>query len=381
MSSSLPRPSRGALVAAFGALYLIWGSTYLAIRVAIETLPPFLMAGVRFLVAGLLLLAWVRIRRAPRPAPGEWRRAWITGGLLLLGGNGAVVWAEQWIPSGLVALLVASVPLWMVLVDWGWGRGARPTAGLLAGMAWGLVGVGLLVAGQGMGPRGAQGLVAAIAVLLGSVSWAVGSIVSRYAPPATSPQGATARQMVAGGVLLLGAGLLAGEAGRLDPSGVSARSLVALGYLVVFGSLVAFSAYVWLLRASTPARVSTYAYVNPAVALFLGWALAGEPLGPRTLVASAIVLSAVMIITRRSGPGPTPGTGAPEPARQDGLPRPAEVPSGAATADPMHDAAVVEAGSPERRPGGGGASAPVAPRVGGPHLSAAPADDRASGRG
>lgn len=318
-SSTASRPSRGALLFAFAALYLVWGSTYLAIRVAIETLPPFLMAGARFLVAGGLLLAWVRFRGGPPPRPGEWRRSWITGGLLLVGGNGAVVWAEQWIPSGLVALLVASVPLWMVLVDWLWGRGPRPSAGLLLGMGWGLFGVGLLVAGQGMGPGGPLGIVAGFVVVGGSISWAVGSILARYAPPASSPQGATARQMLAGGALLALAGVLTGEIGRLDPAAISLRSALALAYLVVFGSLVAFSAYVWLLQVSTPARVSTYAYVNPAVALFLGWALAGEPVGPRTLVASAIVLSAVMMITRRSGPGRSPNTGAPERLQGPGM--------------------------------------------------------------
>jgi drug/metabolite transporter (DMT)-like permease len=294
-------PSTLLLVAAFGALYFIWGSTYLAIQVAIETLPPFLMAGVRFVVAGTLLLSWVKVRGGPPPARGEWRQAWITGGLLLAGGNGALVWAEQWIPSGLAALLVASVPLWMVLVDWLWGEGARPTAGLLAGLVWGLFGVGVLVAGQGMGPAGPLGVWAALVVLGGSISWAFGSILSRYGPPASSPGGGIARQMLAGGVLLLGMALVTGEGARFQPSGISVASLAAVAYLVVFGSLVAFSAYIWLLRASTPARVATYAYVNPAVALFLGWALAGEPLGPRTLVASAIVLSAVMWITARSG--------------------------------------------------------------------------------
>lgn len=300
-------------MAAFAALYLIWGSTYLAILVAIETLPPFLMAGVRFVIAGAILLAWVRLRGGPAGNPGEWRNAWITGGLLLVGGNGAVVWAEQWIPSGLAALLVASVPLWMVVVDWLWGKGSRPGVGLILGMLWGLVGVGLLVAGEGMGPGGTMGVLAAMVVVLGSISWAFGSIRARYAPAASSPQGGTARQMLAGGALLVLLGLITGEPGRFDPEAISLRSLVALAYLVVFGSLVAFSAYVWLLRVSTPSRVSTYAYVNPAVALFLGWALAGEPVGPRTLLASAVILSAVMLISRRSGPGRTPGTGAPEP--------------------------------------------------------------------
>ena len=314
VTPSNPSPSTLLLVGAFGALYFIWGSTYLAIQVAIETIPPFLMAGVRFVIAGTLLLSWVKVRGGPPPAPGEWRQAWITGGLLLAGGNGALVWAEQWIPSGLAALLVASVPLWMVLVDWLWGEGGRPTPGLVAGLVWGLFGVGVLVAGQGMGPAGPLGVWAALVVLGGSVSWAFGSILSRYGPPASSPRGGIARQMLAGGFLLLGMAVVTGEGGRFQPSGISVASLAALAYLVVFGSLVAFSAYIWLLRASTPARVATYAYVNPAVALFLGWALAGEPLGARTLVASAIVLSAVMWITTRSGvrprrapaPPPTP---------------------------------------------------------------------------
>lgn len=312
MHVTASRPPTGALVAAFAVLYVVWGSTYLAIRVAIETLPPFLMAGFRFLVAGALLLGWVYLRAGPPPNPGEWRRSWVSGGLLLLGGNGAVVWAEQWLPSGLVALLVASVPLWMVLVDWWLGEGSPPSAGLLLSMAWGLLGVGLLVAGEGLGVAGALGLAAGLVVVAGSICWAVGSILARHAPPASSPLGATARQMMAGGALLLVAGVLSGEVGRFDPGAVSARSLVALVYLVVFGSLVGFSAYLWLLRATTPARVSTYAYVNPAVALFLGWALAGEPVGARTLVASGIVLSAVILITTRGEGGRSPAPGAPD---------------------------------------------------------------------
>ena len=329
-------PSTLLLVGAFGALYFIWGSTYLAIQVAIETMPPFLMAGVRFVLAGTLLLSWVNLRGGPPPAPGEWRQAWITGGLLLAGGNGALVWAEQWTPSGLAALLVASVPLWMVLVDWRWGEGERPTPGLLAGLVWGLFGVGVLVAGQGMGPAGPLGGWAAVVVLAGAVSWAFGSILSRYGPPASSPRGGIARQMLAGGFLLLGMAVVTGEGARFEPSGISMASLAALAYLVVFGSLVAFSAYIWLLRASTPARVATYAYVNPAVALFLGWALAGEPLGARTLVASAIVLSAVMWITGRSG---VRARRVPPP------PAPVSLPEGGSMPLPQHEGA-------SRTPGG-----------------------------
>jgi len=313
-------PTRVALLAAFAALYLIWGSTYLAIRFAIETLPPLLMAGFRFLVAGTLLMAWVRLRGGPRPERVHWRNAWITGGLLLLGGNGAVVWAQQWIPSGLAALLVSTVPLWMVLVDWLWGKGSAPTLGLMVGLLWGMLGVAILV-GSAAGDAAAGGAsplapVAAVVVLGGAFSWAVGSVFARYAGSPPSPGLGTAMQMLAGGTLLTGAGLLAGEAAGVDPASFSLRSLLALGYLVVFGSLVGFSAYIWLLKVSTPARVSTYAYVNPAVALLLGWALAGEPLTRGIVLGSGVVLSAVMFIATRKGPGRPPGSGAPGPREE-----------------------------------------------------------------
>jgi drug/metabolite transporter (DMT)-like permease len=295
------RPSAPALAAGFGAVYVIWGSTYLAIRFALESLPPFLMAGVRFVVAGAVLYAWTRRARgvAP-PTRTEWWGTAVVGGLLLLGGNGAVVWAEQFIPSGLAALLVATVPLWMVVLDWA-GGGERPGPGVVLGLTVGLAGVGLLVDTPGVEINDTMELLGAGAVVLGALSWAVGSLHSRRASLPASPRLATAMQMLTGGGLLLVAGVLAGEPARFDPGAVTFRSAAALLYLVVAGSLVAFSAYIWLLRHASPARVSTYAYVNPVVALFLGWALAGEPLTPRTLLAAAVILGSVALITVRGG--------------------------------------------------------------------------------
>jgi drug/metabolite transporter (DMT)-like permease len=288
---------------AFASIYVIWGSTYLAIRIAIETIPPFLMAAVRFLVAGGLLLMWARLRGAPWPSRRELGNAALVGALLLLVGNGAVVWAEQWVPSGLAALLVATVPLWIVLVDWGWGRGRRPGPILVAGLVWGLFGVTLLAGGEGLGAGGVMELMGGAAILVGTFSWAAGSILSREAPMPRAPRMAVALEMLSGGLLLLALSALVGEPAGFQAGAVSMRSALALVYLIVFGALVAFSAYIWLLGVAEPARVSTYAYVNPVVALLLGWAVAEEPLGLRTLLGSGVILSAVMLISARTAGG------------------------------------------------------------------------------
>jgi drug/metabolite transporter (DMT)-like permease len=311
--SSGPAPSRAGVVAAFAAVYLLWGSTYLAILFAIETLPPFWMAATRFLTAGGLLYAWARWRGEPAPRPVHWRSATVVGLLLLLGGNGGVVWAEQRVPSGLAALLVATVPLWMVLLD-GAGRGwRRPPGQLLFGVGIGLAGVALLVGpGRFAGGHGADPLGAGV-LLVASLCWTAGSLYARRAELPTSPFLGTAMQMLGGGAGLLVAGLVAGEGARLDLGAASGRSLAALAYLIVFGSLIGFTAYIWLLRVSTPALVSTYAYVNPVVAVLLGWAFAGEPLTPRTLLAAGVIVGAVVLITtfRSRAPGPPAAREAP----------------------------------------------------------------------
>ena len=301
-------PSRARILAAFAAIYLIWGSTYLGIAIAIQTTPPFVMAGVRFVIAGMMLYAWMRLRGAPRPTRANWIAATIVGGLLLLGGNGAVVWAEQRVPSGIAALLVATLPVWLVLLDWARPNGTRPSGLVLAGLAMGLVGVGALV-----GPATLMGgnridVIGALVLMGGSISWAAGSLYSKEARLPTSTALGMAMQMLAGGGLLLLAGTVAGEWSAVDLGAISTASAGAILYLIVFGSLIGFTAYMWLLRVAPPARVATYAYVNPVVAVFLGWLVLGETISARTVLAAAIIVGAVaLIVSARSGGGPSSG--------------------------------------------------------------------------
>lgn len=288
---------RTTVIAAFAAVYVIWGSTYLAIRFAVETIPPFLMAGARFLAAGAVLYAYAWMRGLTRASRAELRGAAVVGLFLLLLGNGAVVWAEQSVPSGITALLVATVPVWMVVVDWLRPGGTRPRMGVFAGLALGLAGIALLV-GPGAFTGHAEFSLGATGVLvLGSVSWAVGSIYARHAPRPASAITSNAVQMLAGGAALMIVAVIAREPARLAASHVTARSLWSLAYLATFGSLIGFTAYTYLLEVSTPARVATYAYVNPIVAVFLGWALASEPVELRTIAAAAVILAGVAIIT------------------------------------------------------------------------------------
>ena len=289
--------NRARLWIALGSVYLIWGSTYLAIRFAIETLPPFSMAGVRYLAAGGVLVLWQRARGAPRPSPLEWREAAIVGGLMLLGGNGGVCWAEQIVPSGVTALFISTVPIWLVLLDWLWLGSIRPSRRIVLGLALGIGGVALLVRTSGAPEAAAPPLGAAVLVLASGL-WAAGSLYSRRAKLPAAPFLSIGMEMVAGGALLVLAGAAVGEWSRIDLAIASARSLLSLLYLITFGSLIGFSAYIWLLRATTTARVSTYAFVNPVVAMFLGWAFAGETLELRTLIAAAVAITGVVLILR-----------------------------------------------------------------------------------
>ena len=283
---------------ALGAVYVIWGSTYLAIRFAIETMPPFLMASARYLTAGAILYLWARAQGAPRPSLLHWRSAAIIGAFLLLVGNGGVVWAEQRIDSGLAALLISTEPLWIVLLVWmRFGR-KRPNPKVIAGLVLGFIGLMMLVKPSG---SASIDLLAAAVVILASVSWAWGSLYGQRAPLPSSPLATTGMQMLAGGAFLGITSLATGEPARFVLSEVSLRSWLALGYLIVFGAIVAFTAYVWLLRVAPPVLVSTYAYVNPVVAVFLGWALAGEPLTAGTLWAAAVILTGVALITTSQG--------------------------------------------------------------------------------
>lgn len=290
-------PRRIAVLLAFLAVYLLWGSTYLAIRYAIDTLPPFVMAGTRFLSAGTILYLWARWKGASKPKGIHWRSTLLIGAMLLLCGNGGVVWAEQVVPSGLTALLVAAVPLWMALLDWTWHGGGRPSGRLATGLFLGFLGVLVLVGPEQLAGGTPVNRIGALILMIASFSWAAGSLYSRQASLPSSSLLATAMEMLAGGILLLIAGGLTGQWSTIHWNAVSLRSALALGYLVVFGSLIGFSAYVWLLKVSTSARVSTYAYVNPVVAVFLGWAIGGEALNARTLLAASIIVAAVILIT------------------------------------------------------------------------------------
>ncbi|MEO5818116.1 MAG: EamA family transporter [Gemmatimonadaceae bacterium] len=289
---------RGRLIAAFAAVYIIWGSTYLAIRFAVETLPPLLMAGARFLVAGLILLLWARLREPDlKPSNIDWKTGLISGALLLLGGNGGVVWAEQRVPSGIAALLVAVVPLWMVLLDWWRPRGQRPPVLVFAGLGLGLAGLALLVGPDALSGNGDISIPGAIVLVLASLAWAAGSLYAKHAPKASSGLNAAATQMIAGGLLLVVVAILAGEPSHMDLAHASTRSLLGFLYLLTFGSLVGFTAYVYLLAHTTAAKAATYAYVNPVVAVALGWAFASEPVTSRMLLAAAVILAGVAIIT------------------------------------------------------------------------------------
>jgi len=292
------RPSPVKIVLAFAAVYTLWGSTYLAIRLAIDTLPPFLMTGTRFTLAGLILFTWA-VLKGERfiPSLDLWRRALVIGGLLLLGGNGGVVWSERYVATSLAALLVSTEPLWVVILNWAITR-QRPNWKVLLGILIGLVGVAMLVS-DGLRSNGHSkwNLIAGGVVLAAAFSWAAGSVYSNRRPLQVSTLMAAGMQMLAGGFLLLLLAVVTGDPLRLNLANASWTSIGAFFYLLVFGSLVGFTAYSWLLNNVAPARAATYAYVNPVVAVFLGWLIASEPLTRQMLIAAAVIISSVILIT------------------------------------------------------------------------------------
>ncbi len=286
-----------AVAAALTAVYFFWGGTYLAMRFAVETLPPFTTAGIRFVCAGALVFCWQMARGAARPTAAHWKGAAAVGLLMLTAGNGGVMWAERTVPSGLAAIVIATVPLWMALLAWLWQGGGRPGARAGWGLATGFAGTVLLVGNADGAAAGADWT--GYAVLVGAaVAWAAGSLYSRVAPLPAAPLTGIALQMLTGGAGCLLAGLAGGEWAGLDLAAVTPRALLALGYLIFFGSIVGYSAYIWLLKAADPVLVSTYAYVNPVVAVALGWLLAGETLTPRDAAAAALIVLSVVAITR-----------------------------------------------------------------------------------
>jgi drug/metabolite transporter (DMT)-like permease len=309
MDSSAPRPASAAAIwTGMVVLYFVWGSTYLGMRFAIESMPPFLMASARFLISGIVLYAWRMQRGDPPPTRAHWKSAAVIGLFLLLGGNGGVVWAEQRIPSGIAALLVGAVPLWFVILDallrrfaprWATTR-SLPGWVTLVGLAAGFAGIVLLISPTDLaGLGGSIDLLGGVVVVLAALSWSAGSLFSRTAVLPASPLLSPAMEMIVGGAALALLGTLSGEWSRVDLAAITARSWAGLGYLVIFGSLVGYVTYTWLLRAAPTTLVSTYAYVNPVVAILVGNLLAQEPLTPRVVISALVILGSVVVINAR----------------------------------------------------------------------------------
>jgi drug/metabolite transporter (DMT)-like permease len=299
--------SRFRLIVAFATIYILWGSSYLAIRFAVETIPPFLMGGARFVVAGAIVYVIAYLRESARLSRKDWLHAFVVGTLLFAGGNGALVWGEQTVPSGIAALLVASVPIWMVVMDWARPHGRPQNAWTVGGLLLGLSGVAILLGPDAFTGRGIDPLGAAV-ILGGAVSWAAGTIYAKRVAKPPSALAGTSTQMLCGGVVLLVAAALTGEPARFSPSAVTGKSLLGVFYLVVFASVIAFTAYSWLVRVTTPARLGTYAYVNPLIAVYVGWAVANEPVTLRTIAAAAIIVVAVAIVTLTAEEEPSQAT-------------------------------------------------------------------------
>jgi drug/metabolite transporter (DMT)-like permease len=291
-----PARATTLVIVAFAAVYVVWGSTYLAIRVGIESFPPFVLAGLRHLVAGLILFPAVRWKTGIQPTAANWKAAVIVGFLLLFIGNGGVSWAEQLVPSGVTALLVATVSLWLVIVDWLRPRGNRPGPKVIIGLVMGFAGLLLLVGPSHLGGSGRVDPFGAGVLVFASFAWACGSLYTKHGRMPASPMLGVAMQSLTGGVILLIVALLTGEFRGFHFGAISLRSWIALAYLIVFGSGIGFSAYIYILHKSTAARVATYAFVNPVVALFLGWLIVGEAITLRTILAAAVILTAVILV-------------------------------------------------------------------------------------
>lgn len=283
---------------ALSAVYLIWGSTYLAIRFTVETTPPFLSAAARFIISGAVLYLWRRLCGDPTPSQREWRSATVIGVLLLVGGNGAVVWAARYIPSSLAALLVATCPLWMLLFDFLRPGGEKPGPQALSGIAIGFCGAVLLIGWSANGTT-PNSFVGAVVVVFGSLFWAAGSIYGKTAQLPSSPLLITGMEMLSGGAALLIIALAIGELGTFDLAQVSSRSAIGWIYLTVIGP-IAFVAYAWLLRNAPIPLVSTYSYVNPLVAIVLGYFLGNEILALRVLVAAGLIIGSVVLVSARN---------------------------------------------------------------------------------
>ena len=286
--------NRLLILLAFFCIYVIWGSTYLAIRYAVETIPPLFVAGFRHLIAGGLLFGWCWWRGL-RPTKRQWLGSIVLGVLFFLIGHGTLHWAQQTLPSGLAALLIATEPIFVAIILTATRR-ARFTRSLLIGLLLGLLGVALIIGADLRSSR--PEILSSFAVLIGSASWSLGMVYSRSAALHPDPRMAAAMSLLAGAVMLLLGGMVTGEAASLAVAAVSLKSLLALGYLAVAGSLIAYSAYFWLLNRFPPTLIATHTYVNPLVALVLGWAIAGEVLTARFVFGGVVVIAAIALVSR-----------------------------------------------------------------------------------
>ena len=299
-SIEIASPNPLLVLTALLTVYLIWGSTYLGIRLAIASIPPFFMAGTRYLAAGGAMFLFALFRGAKMPSLVEWRDALILGGCLLLVGNGGVTFAEQYVPSGTAALLVATSAVFLTVFAWAAKIGPRPSGMVSIGLLLGLLGVSILSrpgTGSALSPASQfNWYTGIVALLIAAAVWAAGSLYSRKAARPSSPIAGVGIQMICGGALLLLVSVSTGDAARFDWSRVTAESSLAWLYLVVIGAIIAFTAYIWLARVCSPALLGTYAFVNPMVAVLLGWAIAGEGLDSRTISGAAVIVVAVVII-------------------------------------------------------------------------------------
>ena len=282
------------LLGAFFCVFVVWGTNFLAIRYMVETIPPLMAMGVRSVIAGIILYGWGRVRGGTRPDAAEWKAAALVGAFFFLGAHGTLAWGQTRVPSGIAALIMATIPVWLVVVDWLGARGKRPGSGVWLGLACGVAGLVVLT-----DPRTIQGTgsLAGFLVLVASPPcWAIGSIIARGQPKNQPLTMITGMQLIAGGTLLVGASLMLGEFRGFDVTAVSARSLTALGYTILFGSVLTLTAYLWVLNEVSAAVVGTYAFLNPMIAVAMGWAFAGELVTPRVAVAGALILLGVGII-------------------------------------------------------------------------------------
>lgn len=283
------------IVLGFAAIYLIWGSTYLAIRLGVATIPAFMLAAVRFLISGMLFYGWGKLVRAPSPILKEWFYAGLVGLLMVVGGAGFVTWAEEMVPSGLTALLIAMVPLWIVIINWLRRGGKRPKIIVVVGIFLGFVGMIALINPTNIGSLNEIDLFGALLLILATLSWAIGSILSRYAELPKSKIVSIGIQMFVGGIVLFILSFVRGENLNFEIADVTLESIISLLYLITFGS-IGYASYIWLMKVSTPAKVATYAYVNPIIALFLGYLIADETISTWTITCSVFILISVIII-------------------------------------------------------------------------------------